>query len=187
MNYHSYKSNIFNKSKEKEEKYMMKNQRGITLIALVITIIVLLILAGVSIAMLMGDNGILTNAQSSKTETLKAESVERINLALNAVKTEIYKQQVSSSSWRPVTDKAAEGATEASYEFKDEAITTILSKDGVVESSDDSTANDNKYVYTLDPKTGILTISYANAAQEITASGSIDLTSTDFELTPATK
>ena len=41
---------------------MKKNVHGITLIALVITIIVLLILAGVSIAMLTGQNGILTQA-----------------------------------------------------------------------------------------------------------------------------
>ena len=40
----------------------MKNNKGITLIALVITIIVLLILAGISIAMLTGENGILTNS-----------------------------------------------------------------------------------------------------------------------------
>ena len=43
--------------------------KGITLIALVITIIVLLILAGVSIAMLTGQNGILTQAQNAKTTT----------------------------------------------------------------------------------------------------------------------
>ena len=44
---------------------MIRNQKGITLIALVITIIVLLILAGVSIAMLTGNNGILTQANKS--------------------------------------------------------------------------------------------------------------------------
>ena len=44
----------------------MKNNKGITLVALVITIIVLLILAGVSIAALGGQNGILTNATSAK-------------------------------------------------------------------------------------------------------------------------
>ena len=44
----------------------MTNNKGITLIALVITIIVLLILAGVSIAMLTGQNGILTQARNSK-------------------------------------------------------------------------------------------------------------------------
>ena len=43
----------------------MRKQNGITLIALVITIIVLLILAGVTIAMLTGQNGILTNANKS--------------------------------------------------------------------------------------------------------------------------
>ena len=62
----------------------MRNQKGITLIALVITIIVLLILAGVSIAMLTGQNGILTRATDAKSDTANAEIVERINMALNA-------------------------------------------------------------------------------------------------------
>ena len=46
----------------------MKNQKGITLIALVITIIVLLILAGITIAMLTGDNGLLTKSQQAATD-----------------------------------------------------------------------------------------------------------------------
>lgn len=62
----------------------MKNNRGITLIALVITIIVLLILAGVSIAMLTGDNGILTRATESSSATNLAEVLERVNMELNA-------------------------------------------------------------------------------------------------------
>ena len=59
------------------------NNRGITLIALVITIIVLLILAGVSIAMLTGENGILTQAQNAKEETGIGEEKEQIALAYN--------------------------------------------------------------------------------------------------------
>ncbi len=47
----------------------MKNNKGITLIALVVTIIVLLILAGVSIAMLTGQNGILNRASQSSVDT----------------------------------------------------------------------------------------------------------------------
>ena len=56
----------------------MKKQgnKGITLIALVITIIVLLILAGVSIAMLTGENGILSQAQRAKSETENAQANE---------------------------------------------------------------------------------------------------------------
>lgn len=49
----------------------VKNNKGITLIALVITIIILLILAGISIAMLTGENGLLTKANTAKTETKK--------------------------------------------------------------------------------------------------------------------
>ena len=58
----------------------IKINKGITLIALVITIIVLLILAGVSIAMLTGDNGILTQAQNAKNRTAEAEAEERADL-----------------------------------------------------------------------------------------------------------
>ena len=58
-----------------------KEQTGITLIALVVTIIVLIILAGVSIAMLVGENGIITQAQRAKEETEKAEQEEREALA----------------------------------------------------------------------------------------------------------
>lgn len=63
----------------------MTNNKGITLIALVITIIVLLILAGVSIAMLTGDNGILTQAGNAKTDTAKAEAEEAVKLTLNEI------------------------------------------------------------------------------------------------------
>ena len=65
----------------KGEKGKNMRNKGITLIALVITIIVLLILAGVSIATLTGQNGILTRAQDAKTQTGVAEEKEAINLA----------------------------------------------------------------------------------------------------------
>ena len=65
---------------------MMKNQKGVTLIALVITIIVLLILAGVSIAMLTGDNGILTQANEAKITNIEGRVKEEINLAVQAAK-----------------------------------------------------------------------------------------------------
>ena len=51
-------------------------QKGVTLIALVITIIVLIILAGVSINTLIGDNGIITKAQQAKENILLAQEEE---------------------------------------------------------------------------------------------------------------
>ena len=65
-------------------KQTSKNSKGITLIALVITIIVLLILAGVTIATLTGDNGILNKAQSAKTQNDKATAKEKVDLAIAA-------------------------------------------------------------------------------------------------------
>ena len=61
---------------------MLKKNGGITLIALVITIIVLLILAGVSIAMLSGDNGLLTRSTD-------AAAKEKIAGAKDVITTEI--------------------------------------------------------------------------------------------------
>ena len=51
----------------------MKNSKGITLIALVVTIIVLIILAGVSISLVLGDNGIVTKAKLAKEQTEQAQ------------------------------------------------------------------------------------------------------------------
>ncbi len=72
---------------------MKKNQNGITLIALVITIIVLLILAGVSIAMLTGENGILKQAVRAGDETKLAEQKEQVTIAINALTSEFYEKK----------------------------------------------------------------------------------------------
>lgn len=58
----------------------MKNEKGITLIALVITIIVLLILAGISIAMLTGDNGLLTKSKQSAAASAVAGAKDEVTL-----------------------------------------------------------------------------------------------------------
>ena len=64
------------------EKFKKKGERGITLIALVISIIVLLILAGVTIAALSGENGILTRVADAKQKTDEASEMEAIQTAV---------------------------------------------------------------------------------------------------------
>ena len=59
-----------------------RKEKGITLIALVITIIVLLILAGVTIATLTGDNGILGKANEAKTTNDEEKAKEQIKIAV---------------------------------------------------------------------------------------------------------
>ena len=61
--------------------YRLMKNRGITLIALVVTIIVLLVLAGISISMLTGQNGILNRASEAKEKTEIASVDEQRKLA----------------------------------------------------------------------------------------------------------
>ena len=63
-------------------KNKIKEERAITLIALVVTIIVLLILAGVSISMLTGQNGILNRANEAKSSTEVAQTEETLQVSV---------------------------------------------------------------------------------------------------------
>lgn len=67
---------------KRSKKYLIKKSKGITLIALVITIIVLLILAGVTIATLTGDNGILTQSGKAEEQTKEADAIEIVQIAV---------------------------------------------------------------------------------------------------------
>ena len=60
----------------------MKSNKGVTLIALVITIIVLLILAGVSISLVVGDSGVFTRGRDATTKTQIAGLEEALNRAV---------------------------------------------------------------------------------------------------------
>ncbi len=57
-------------------KKLLKKNKGITLVALVVTIVILLILAGISINMVLGENGIITKAKKAKKDTNDSQSAE---------------------------------------------------------------------------------------------------------------
>ena len=77
----SKKVNMQEKRKlETKKENRVKQNSGITLIALVVTIVVLLILAGVSIVVLFGDNGIIKQAGESSLQTKFADVEERANV-----------------------------------------------------------------------------------------------------------
>lgn len=63
----------------------LRDRKGITVIALVITIIVLLILAGISIMMLTGDNGIIKEANNSKEQVEIQAEKENIDMSIVAL------------------------------------------------------------------------------------------------------
>ncbi len=73
---------------------MLRNQKGITLVALVITIIVLLILAGVTISMVLGQNGILSQANQAKAENQLATIEEQVQMAVFAQTSQFLQDNV---------------------------------------------------------------------------------------------
>lgn len=113
----------------------MKNNKGITLIALVITIIVLLILAGISIAMLTGENGLLNKASGAGAETKLSEAKEYVMLEANTLYTEYYEKKYNSESAPTettaeeyVASKLASKLTDAKYVTEATSATSIKLK-----------------------------------------------------------
>ena len=110
----------------------MKRERGITLIALVITIIVLLILAGVSIAMLTGQNGILTQAQKAKNETEKAAENEA------AILNE-YNQYLNNLTGGGTSSGGSIGSTDGSWSDEKGVNTPVIKDNMELVTWDDNT------------------------------------------------
>ena len=70
-----------------KKKKLMKGNKGITLVALVVTIVVLLILAGISLNLVLGQNGIISRAQDARNQT--AEGKANTEKAINALTDEM--------------------------------------------------------------------------------------------------
>ncbi len=98
----------------------MKNNKGITLIALVITIIVLLILAGVAIAMLSGDNGILTRASDAKIVNEIGALKDQVNLAASEGLSDFFENEYVTAE----ADKTAGLTKQSAVYAKAKAVTT---------------------------------------------------------------
>ena len=97
-----------------------ENKQGITLIALVVTIVVLLILAAVSISLLTGENGVITQAQDAKEETKIGEEKEQVQLAATAAKGE--------TNWGEITEENL--AEELTNNIGERDVDYTLSKEG---------------------------------------------------------
>ena len=104
----------------------MRKQKGITLIALVITIIVLIILAGVSINLVLGENGIVSKAKKAKenTELAKVEEETRLNELAKQIE-----EETSGGTTNPPAEKSEiEKSRDAGTYMKEK--TTLKDSDG---------------------------------------------------------
>ena len=129
-----------NKDVKKEKS---KRIEGITLIALVITIIVLLILAGVSIATLGGDNGIIGRAKKASTTTREKQADEEATLVANEY--EMYKKMCETDGNTPSVKEFLEKKYKGKYEEDNGKykITTDSGNDIEIDDSGNITVNDN--------------------------------------------
>ena len=116
----------------------LRRNKGITLIALVVTVIVLLILAGISIAMLTGQNGILNRAAEAKEKTRVAQEDE--NEKLQGYE-DIMAQYTGSL---PSREKTKPYFPNSTFSYKEGDLSTGL----VIKDS-----NDNEYVWVEVPTT----------------------------------
>ena len=108
----------------KETKVKVIEYRGITLMSLVITVIVLLILAGISIGMISGENGILNKARESKNNIDEATALEYIKISIAASRTS--ENDVSEQTLKKELDKF----------FDDPEIISISKNDYMVKIND---------------------------------------------------
>ena len=116
------------KLKKEQRKTKTKQANGITLIALVITIIVLLILAGVSIAMLTGENGILSQAQNASKQTDIGEEKEQIALAYNGAVTKKQSTDITADDLNEQFN--ANGVNNATANGENPITVTFTEEDG---------------------------------------------------------
>ncbi|MCI8383679.1 MAG: hypothetical protein HFJ33_02250 [Clostridia bacterium] len=112
-----------------------KQNQGVTLIALVITIIVLLLLAGISISTLTGQNGILSKSTTAGEETSKKEYEEILKLIGNSLRTD---KIMNNWDYKKYLDefekeiKKEEKFKESEVNRKDDETIIVITKEGYV-------------------------------------------------------
>ena len=148
---------------------MLKNKKGITLVALVVTIVVLLILAGVSINLVLGNNGII--AKAKEAETKSAEASENDLKGMNS----LIDQMESVSNGNDNGGKA-ESETVPYLPSSDFHYDTSTSVDTGLVIQD---ASGNEYVWVVVPRT---TAVYATTGLGKTTFTEADYTSIEADL-----
>ena len=86
----------------------IQNKKGITLIVLVVTIVILLILAGTAIAMLVGENGLVKKASQAKDDNNKQTATEIINLKITNSQMKSYAKKERLPTLQEIADDLCE-------------------------------------------------------------------------------
>ena len=133
---------------------MLKNKKGITLVALVVTIVVLLILAGVSINLVLGNNGIIAKAKEAETKSAEASQNDLIGMNKLTQQLEgVLNENGGGNTGESGTDikVPAEATAETAPYFPDN---TFTKKEGTIDTGlVIQDAKGNEYVWVVVPRT----------------------------------
>ena len=148
----------------------MKKNKGITLVALVVTIVVLLILAGVSINLVLGNNGII--AKAKEAETKSAEASQNDLKGMNGLVSEMEGALAGNGSAGSGSGNGGAGGSGADAKVPEAATAetapyfpdnTFTKKEGTIDTGlVIKDANENEYVWVVVPKS-----LYNNAAYNL--------------------
>ena len=165
----------------------MKKNKGITLVALVVTIVVLLILAGVSINLVLGDNGIITKAKEAETKS--AEASQNDLKGMNGLVSEMEGALAGNGSTGSGSGNGGAGGSGTDTKVPAEATTetapyfpdnTFTKKEGTIDTGlVIQDASGNEYVWVVVPRT---TAVYKTTGLEKTTFTDADYTSIEKDL-----
>ena len=153
---------------------MKKNQKGITLIALVVTIIVLLILAGISINALAGQNGILSRAIKAKNDSDAASDLEYLQVEATSELMDYYQGNDTKSEDDYILDKWNSGKNS---KIKVNKIDKTVTYNGKVYAMSDIIGSESEKSKINDSNMTQITISTATKEEdkEMLSSGKVRL------------
>ena len=170
----------------------MKNNKGITLVALVVTIVVLLILAGVSINLVLGNNGII--AKAKEAETKSAEASQNDLKGMNGLVSEMEGALAGNGSTGSGSGNGGAGGSGTGTKVPAEATAetapyfpdnTFTKKEGTIDTGlVIQDASGNEYVWVVVPRT---TAVYATTGLGKTTFTDADYTSIENDLKEYTK
>ena len=171
---------------------MLKNKKGITLVALVVTIVVLLILAGVSINLVLGNNGIIAKAKDAETKS--AEASQNDLKGMNGLVSEMEGALAGNGSTGSGSGNGGAGGSGAGTKVPEAATAetapyfpdnTFTKKEGTIEKGlVIKDGSGNEYVWVVVPRT---TAVYATTGLGKTTFTDADYTSIENDLKEYTK
>lgn len=173
------------------------NDRGITLVSLVVTIIIMLILAGVVITLALGNNGLIGNAKEAKKETIIAQEKEQIKISYASAVINKLEEEITESDLQIQLDTSVgENKTKVTIGMDENLIVKFVNTGHIYEIIDGEVyekieagklniyatdISNNSFTLNAEVSNSMLELSYIEWKLECSANGEKKTYKADFE------